>query len=180
MIKCSGRWRIPHPRCLCDGDWQTKWTEQQPWRTYFCRKKRLFDAETEKPSIDSERGMTSRTVTKEGTEDREQKSKIWFQQWFLLKNGSLCRDTSPSRRLSYPCFKGQIETEYSETLLGEIPGLPSVYITVWIVHDVNVLSNVQEYVEMGVFIYVCNKCITESRNTNLHHCPRLPQLPLLN
>ena len=63
------------------------------------RDKKFFnDEETDIPSVDSEREMTRRkTVGKEETEDsqRENKEDLVPEQLFS-KNGSLCRDTSPS------------------------------------------------------------------------------------
>ena len=66
------------------------------------REKRLFDAEKENPTIDSEMEMTSRTVAKEGTEDNQRAKKedtvptTVSPEQIFLKNGSLCRDMSPS------------------------------------------------------------------------------------
>ena len=68
------------------------------------REKKLFDEmETENPSFDSE---SSKTVAKEETEESLGASKedlvpsrVYLEQLFS-KNGSLCRDTSPSSAMA--------------------------------------------------------------------------------
>ena len=72
------------------------------------REKKLFDEmETENPSFDSEREMTrSKVVAKEETEDSQRASKEDLvparvpREQLFSKNGSLCRDTSPSSSMA--------------------------------------------------------------------------------
>ena len=82
------------------------------------REKKLFDEkETENPSIDWEREMTSsKTVAKEETEDSQGANK----EDFLLNNSFRRMDPSAetsSSKLFHGCFSGEIDTSCSLDIL---------------------------------------------------------------
>ena len=64
------------------------------------RKKKLFDAESDNPSIDSERAMLSNTIAKEETEESQKANKkdqvpaTVSPEQIFSKNGSLCKDSA--------------------------------------------------------------------------------------
>ena len=64
------------------------------------RKKKLFDAESDNPSIDSEREMSSNTIAKEETEESQKGNKkdqvptTVSPEQIFSKNGSLCEDSA--------------------------------------------------------------------------------------